>query len=108
MAAQKDSKLIFAPAGTDTSFRADQYTKNSLSRSQLSPSPFTQFHTWFTHAASSSVPVPETVCFSTAHLPSGSQLGHESQIRGREEQCEGEFGVLVEGGGEAGEGGGEV
>ncbi|KAL8769974.1 MAG: hypothetical protein Q9209_004221 [Squamulea sp. 1 TL-2023] len=72
MAAQKDSKLIFAPAGTDTSFRADQYTKNSLSRSQLSPSPFTQFHTWFTHAASSSVPVPETVCFSTCHLPSGS------------------------------------
>ncbi|KAL8633808.1 hypothetical protein Q9189_000544 [Teloschistes chrysophthalmus] len=68
----KDSKLIFAPAGTNTSPQADQYTKNSLSRSQLDPSPFTQFHTWFTHARSTAhVHQPETVCFSTCSLPSG-------------------------------------
>ncbi|KAL8862125.1 MAG: hypothetical protein Q9178_001580 [Gyalolechia marmorata] len=72
MAAPKDSKLIFAPAGTNTTFQADQYTKNSLSRHQLHPSPFTQFHTWFTHARTSGVHQPETVCFSTASLPSGS------------------------------------
>ncbi|KAL8893794.1 MAG: hypothetical protein Q9192_004919 [Flavoplaca navasiana] len=71
-AAQKDSKLIFAPASSPSTQQADQYTKNSLSRTQLSPSPFTQFHTWFTHATASSVHQPETVCFSTCHLPSGS------------------------------------
>ncbi|KAL8666336.1 MAG: hypothetical protein Q9202_001607 [Teloschistes flavicans] len=69
----KDSKLIFAPAGNNSSSQADQYTKNSLSRSQLHPSPFTQFHTWFTHARDSArVHQPETVCLSTCHLPSGS------------------------------------
>ncbi|KAL8844806.1 MAG: hypothetical protein Q9176_000906 [Flavoplaca citrina] len=71
-AAQKDSKLIFAPASSPSTQQADQYTKNSLSRTQLSASPFTQFHTWFTHATASSVHQPETVCFSTCHLPSGS------------------------------------
>ncbi|KAL8840696.1 MAG: hypothetical protein Q9170_001214 [Blastenia crenularia] len=60
-----------APAGTRTTAQADQYTKGSLSRDQLSPSPFTQFHTWFTHARESGVHQPETVCFSTSHLPSG-------------------------------------
>ncbi|KAL8709953.1 MAG: hypothetical protein Q9220_005403 [cf. Caloplaca sp. 1 TL-2023] len=67
----QDSKLIFAPAGTATTAQADQYTKNSLSLHQLSPSPFTQFHTWFTHARSSNVHQPETVCFSTCLLPHG-------------------------------------
>ncbi|KAL8692724.1 MAG: hypothetical protein Q9218_002313 [Villophora microphyllina] len=71
-ATTKDSKLIFAPAGASSSQQADQYTKNSLSRSQLHPSPFTQFHTWFTHARDTGVHQPETVCFSTCHLPSGS------------------------------------
>ncbi|KAL8761180.1 MAG: hypothetical protein Q9184_002670 [Pyrenodesmia sp. 2 TL-2023] len=70
-AVKENTKLIFAPAGTNTNPRADQYTKGSLTRSQLSPFPFTQFHTWFTHARSSSVHQPETVCLSTAHLPSG-------------------------------------
>ncbi|KAI4246246.1 MAG: hypothetical protein L6R42_009962 [Xanthoria sp. 1 TBL-2021] len=72
MSAQKDSKLIFAPASNQTTHQADQYTKNSLSRSQLHPSPFTQFHTWFTHARAQNVHQPETTCFSTAALPSGS------------------------------------
>ncbi|KAL8723535.1 MAG: hypothetical protein Q9225_000170 [Loekoesia sp. 1 TL-2023] len=89
MAAAQDSKLIctllfptfdnsssnfpapVAPAGTHITAQADQYTKGSLSRDQLHPSPFTQFHTWFTHARDSGVHQPETVCFSTAHLPSG-------------------------------------
>jgi len=43
-----------------------------LERSQLSASPFTQFHTWFSAAQASHVHQPETVCLSTAHLPSGS------------------------------------
>ncbi|KAL8797236.1 MAG: hypothetical protein Q9182_007235 [Xanthomendoza sp. 2 TL-2023] len=72
MADSKDFKLIFAPAGTQTAAQADQYTKGSLERHQLHPNPFTQFHTWFTHARSSGVHQPETVCLSTASLPSGS------------------------------------
>ncbi|KAL2039816.1 hypothetical protein N7G274_007216 [Stereocaulon virgatum] len=72
MAANPSSKLIFAPAGDKQTQQADQYTKGTLERHQLSPSPFTQFHTWFTHARSSGVHQPETVCISTAHLPSGS------------------------------------
>ncbi|MCJ1225020.1 hypothetical protein MMC12_001667 [Toensbergia leucococca] len=61
-----------APAGDRNSAQADQYTKGSLHRHQLHPNPFSQFNTWFTHAQSSAVHQPETVCFSTASLPSGS------------------------------------
>lgn len=63
---------IVAPAGSQTNARADQYTKGSLSLSQLDPSsPLTQFHNWFAHAQTNSVHQPETVCLSTASLPSG-------------------------------------
>ncbi|KAK3079609.1 hypothetical protein LTS18_004420 [Coniosporium uncinatum] len=65
------SKLIFAPGGTDSSPQAQQYTRGRLDLTSLSPSPFTQFHTWFAAAQSSNVHQPETVCLSTAHLPSG-------------------------------------
>lgn len=34
-------------------------------------SPFDQFHAWFTQARTGGVHQPETVCLSTAHLPSG-------------------------------------
>jgi len=50
-----------------------QYTASTLSLSDLSPSPLTQFQTWFT-AAQTQNPVvhqPETVILSTAALPSG-------------------------------------
>ena len=61
-----------APGGSqEASQQADQYTKGSLERHQLSPSPFTQFHTWFSSAQTSRVHQPETVCLSTASLPSG-------------------------------------
>lgn len=63
--------IAVAPAGDKQSQQADQYRKGSLERHQLSSSPFTQFHNWFTTAQSSSVHQPETVCLSTAHLPSG-------------------------------------
>ncbi|KAK5048922.1 hypothetical protein LTR84_005343 [Exophiala bonariae] len=76
---QKD-KLIFAPGATDstttdnnnqpTPQRAAQFQLSRLSRPSLSPSPFTQFHTWFTHPALTHS-VPETTTLSTAHLPSG-------------------------------------
>ena len=72
MAASQSSKLIFAPAGSRTSAQADQYTKGSLERHQLQSNPFTQFHSWFVHARDSGVHQPETVCLSTASLPSGS------------------------------------
>ncbi|MCJ1303312.1 hypothetical protein MMC08_006120 [Hypocenomyce scalaris] len=65
------SKLIFPPGGALSSAQADQYTRGSLSRAQLDPSPLTQFHTWFRTAQSSAVHQPETVCLSTASLPSG-------------------------------------
>ncbi|KAL9601083.1 MAG: hypothetical protein Q9219_002793 [cf. Caloplaca sp. 3 TL-2023] len=60
-----------APAGHHATAQADQYIKGSLTRDQLCPSPFTQFHTWFTHAREAGVHQPETVCLSTASLPSG-------------------------------------
>jgi pyridoxamine 5'-phosphate oxidase len=61
-----------APANDKTNSQADQYTKGALSLDQLDPkSPFTQFHTWFTTAQQNGVHQPETVCLSTASLPSG-------------------------------------
>ncbi|KAI9679263.1 MAG: hypothetical protein M1817_005282 [Caeruleum heppii] len=73
MAAQgsPSSKLIFAPASQKTNAQADQYTKSSLDAADLSPSPLTQFHNWFTSAQTAGVRQPETVTLSTAHLPSG-------------------------------------
>lgn len=64
-------KHIFAPGGTNDTPQAQQYTKGSLTISQLDPSPFTQFSTWFAHANSEKVHQPETVTLSTAELPSG-------------------------------------
>lgn len=65
-------KKIFAPTSNSSDpGHATQYTKGSLSRSQLLHSPLDQFHTWFMHAQSSGVYQPETVTLSTAHLPSG-------------------------------------
>ena len=60
-----------APANDKTNSQADQYKKGSLERSQLDPNPFTQFHSWFTHSQQNGVHQPETVCLSTASLPSG-------------------------------------
>ncbi|KAF8246183.1 pyridoxamine 5'-phosphate oxidase [Wilcoxina mikolae CBS 423.85] len=57
-------KLIFAPPNS-------QFSKSTLESTDLSPSPFTQFHTWFSSAVSSGVPSPETTVLSTASLPSG-------------------------------------
>lgn len=69
---QTTSKLIFAPANDKTHSQADQYTKGVLTLDQLdNSSPFTQFHSWFTTAQRNGVHQPETVCLSTASLPSG-------------------------------------
>ncbi|CCX04478.1 hypothetical protein FPQ18DRAFT_88525 [Pyronema domesticum] len=57
-------KLIFAPPNK-------QFSYGALDLSDLSPSPFTQFHTWFALAQSESIPSPETTVLSTASLPSG-------------------------------------
>lgn len=67
----KSLTATVAPAGDKATHQADQYSKGTLSRNSLAPSPFAQFHTWFT-AAGSTVHQPETVCLSTAALPSGS------------------------------------
>ena len=67
------NKKIFAP-GTATNgapSQAEQYQKGSLHRSHLAASPITQFHSWFSHAQQNKVFQPETVCLSTASLPSG-------------------------------------
>ncbi|QSZ34456.1 hypothetical protein DSL72_006050 [Monilinia vaccinii-corymbosi] len=64
-------KLIFAPANDKTHARADQFVKGALDRTDLDPNPLTQFHSWFSHAQSNGVSHPETVCLSTASLPSG-------------------------------------
>ncbi|KAF4555609.1 Pyridoxamine 5'-phosphate oxidase-like protein 3 [Elsinoe fawcettii] len=65
------SKKIFAPTSDPTKTQADQYTKGTLSLSDLSPDPLEQFNTWFQLAQSEGVFQPETVCLSTASLPSG-------------------------------------
>ncbi|KAG6205657.1 hypothetical protein E4U35_002432 [Claviceps purpurea] len=67
------AKLIFAPAGSSPHGQAEQFTKSTLSKSQLSKSPTLQFNTWFADAQSQSslVPHPETCALSTAELPSG-------------------------------------
>lgn len=61
------SKIISQPGAS----KQDQYTKGSLSASQLDRDPLAQFHTWFAHARDNGVYQPETVTLSTAQLPSG-------------------------------------
>ena len=62
--------LPVAPAGKSTG-KADQYLRGNLHRSDLVDDPFTQFHEWYSHAKEN-VHQPETVCLSTASLPSGA------------------------------------
>lgn len=69
--ASSNQKRIFAPGTTNESSQAAQYTKSTLELSHLSPNPLTQFHTWFQRAQHEHVYQPETVCLSTAALPSG-------------------------------------
>jgi len=74
----QNGKLIFAPGAPPSdptsepniASRAAQFTHGTLHRSHLSPNPFHQFHTWFTNPALTNT-VPETVCLSTASLPTG-------------------------------------
>ena len=65
---------IVAPgeASADSHYpsQAAQFKVGSLHRSHLHPSPFTQFHNWFSDCRIAGT-VPETVTLSTAHLPSG-------------------------------------
>lgn len=67
------SKLIFAPAGSNTNGQADQFTKGTLVRGDLDASPITQYHAWFSqaHKPGSGVAHPEACTLSTASLPSG-------------------------------------
>ncbi|EPQ65100.1 Pyridoxine (pyridoxamine) phosphate oxidase [Blumeria graminis f. sp. tritici 96224] len=65
------SKFIFAPANEKNNAQAEQFVKGSLERTQLKECPLKQFAEWFAHAQSHSVHHPETVCLSTASLPSG-------------------------------------
>ncbi|KAF2083682.1 pyridoxamine 5'-phosphate oxidase [Saccharata proteae CBS 121410] len=68
------SKLIFAPGdapAANTPQQASQFLSGKLDLSDLSDSPLTQFHSWFSAAASASIPHPETCTLSTAQLPSG-------------------------------------
>ncbi|KAM5348399.1 hypothetical protein ACJ41O_008223 [Fusarium nematophilum] len=68
------SKLIFAPAGSQASGQAEQFTKGTLVRSELNPTtPIPQFHSWFSRAQKpgSGVAHPESCTLSTASLPSG-------------------------------------
>lgn len=69
--AQLTSNNTVAPANDKTNSQAEQYTKGSLELTQLDSNPLTQFHSWFSHAQQNNVHQPETVCLSTASLPSG-------------------------------------
>jgi len=68
-----------APTSSPSTTQADQFQKGTLQRSDLSASPITQFHTWFSATSKPSSPTtskplvahPETCCLSTASLPSG-------------------------------------
>ncbi|RVX66851.1 hypothetical protein B0A52_09581 [Exophiala mesophila] len=90
LAAKPAEKLIFAPGNTTTTTtnsppppssgstnpvppqaaQAAQFQLSALQRTDLSHSPFLQFHQWFTDPSLASQ-VPETVTLSTAELPSG-------------------------------------
>jgi pyridoxamine 5'-phosphate oxidase len=54
-----------------TNTQAAQFNRGALDLQDLDSNPLTQFHTWFGQAQSSSIAHPETVCLSTASLPSG-------------------------------------
>jgi pyridoxamine 5'-phosphate oxidase len=66
-----DIRSVVAPANDKINSQADQYKKGVLDLAQLDEDPFAQFHKWFTHAQQNGVHQPETVCLSTASLPSG-------------------------------------
>ncbi|GAB0131572.1 hypothetical protein EsDP_00000036 [Epichloe bromicola] len=66
-----NAKLIFAPAGSSPHGQAEQFTKSTLSKSQLLASPTIQFNTWFSEAQASRLSQPEACALSTAELPSG-------------------------------------
>jgi pyridoxamine 5'-phosphate oxidase len=66
-----DIKSAVAPANDKINSQADQYKKGVLDLAHLDADPFAQFHKWFTHAQQNGVHQPETVCLSTASLPSG-------------------------------------
>ncbi|KFY44731.1 hypothetical protein V494_01340, partial [Pseudogymnoascus sp. VKM F-4513 (FW-928)] len=51
--------------------RAPQFTLSELNASDLAADPFHQFRGWYSAAQDSGVVSPETVCLSTAELPSG-------------------------------------
>ncbi|MCJ1385340.1 hypothetical protein MMC17_008462 [Xylographa soralifera] len=68
----KERHILTPTDSTDASFRAQQYQKGTLSRSQLLPTAFAQFAAWFAAAQVAHVHQPETVCLSTAALPSGA------------------------------------
>lgn len=70
-ASTSSQKRIFAPGTTNEGSQAEQYTKNTLDISHLDNDPLTQFHKWFKTAQEEKVYQPETVCLSTAELPSG-------------------------------------
>ncbi|CAM1511330.1 Fc.00g088430.m01.CDS01 [Cosmosporella sp. VM-42] len=72
--APNPSKLIFAPAGSQATGQAEQFTKGKLTLADLNnSSPIPQFHTWFSQAQqpASSIGHPEACTLSTASLPSG-------------------------------------
>ena len=72
-ASTPSNKKIFAPgiSANGQPSQAEQYNKGTLHRTDLQPSPLTQFSDWFAHARSNGVHQPETVTLSTASLPSG-------------------------------------
>lgn len=75
-------KIIYAP-------ETYQYTKSELLETNINTNPFEQFHQWFQEAKDQEEPIPESVTFSTARLPSGrvssrivllKELDHEGFI----------------------------
>jgi pyridoxamine 5'-phosphate oxidase len=51
---------------------AGQFTRGTLSLSDLDPSPINQFHTWFKEAIAYPIPQSEACTLATCALPSGS------------------------------------
>lgn len=66
-------RTLVAPAGSQAHGQAEQFTRGTLTRTDLDPSsPIPQFHTWFSNAQKSGlVSHPEACALSTAELPSG-------------------------------------
>jgi len=86
MASSTNDPASSNPPKTIPALPAGQFTRSSLSPSDLDPSPLNQFHTWFSQASSYPVPQAEGCVLATASLPSGHVSARFVYFKGLDEK----------------------